>query len=92
MDASELPTDVEQLKALLVSTLAAKERELKQARFEATQFKTRSNAVQTRSDAVQTRSQRTIFDRRRAGKKAVRSGTNDSGIAGCLTRQDSGAN
>ena len=39
MDASELPTDVEQLKALLVSTLAAKERELKQARFEATQFK-----------------------------------------------------
>ena len=39
MDASELPTDVEQLKALLVSTLAVKERELKQARFEATQFK-----------------------------------------------------
>ena len=45
MDASELPTDVEQLKALLVSTLAVKERELKQARFEATQFKHEVNEL-----------------------------------------------
>ena len=78
MDASELPTDVELLKALLVSTLAAKERELKQARFEATQFKHEVNELSS-----------TVAEQE---KKAIRSGTNDSGIAGCLTRQDSGAN
>ena len=47
MDANELPTDVEQLKALLVSTLAAKEQELKQARFKATQFKNQANELST---------------------------------------------
>jgi transposase len=42
MDAKELPTDVEQLKALLLqtqATLATKERELKETRCQAIQFK-----------------------------------------------------
>ncbi len=34
MDASELPTDVEELKALLVATLAAKEKEVAKAQRE----------------------------------------------------------
>ena len=38
MDASELPTDVEKLKALFVSTLATKEKELQLARNQITQF------------------------------------------------------
>jgi len=47
MDANELPTDVEQLKALFVSTLAAKEQELQQARLEATQFKHKASELST---------------------------------------------
>ncbi len=37
MDANELPTDIEQLKALFISTLAVKEKELTKAQRQATQ-------------------------------------------------------
>ena len=59
MDANELPTDVEQLKALFVSTLAAKEQELQQARLEATQFK--HEATQFKHKATQFKHKATQF-------------------------------
>jgi len=45
MDASELPTDLQELKAMLVSTLAAKEEQLQLARIQANQFEQQVNEL-----------------------------------------------
>jgi transposase len=49
MDARKLPTDVEELKSLFVSTLAARENELELARFQARQFEQQASRFERKA-------------------------------------------